>query len=348
MYRLQLLPSLVALGLAVICAQAHHHWGPPRFESLVTFGDSYTDDSRLNYFISHNNSAPPVGWVQPENPNSATGGYTWGHFVAQSAKVIRYNYAVSGASCSHQITSRWNPLTNAPFPSVLEYQIPAFLADSHHTSPDGDPFLNIPSPSTVYAIWVGTNDLGIYAFLTDSQVPGKTIPDYIDCVFNALDPVYRNGGRYFVIMNNAPAQLAPMYANKHSVFWPDKPENDTLERYRMWEQVVLVNEVMEYRTAVEARVKARYPGAEFAVMDIYGLLSDIYHHPGEYFHSQAPANVTGYIHHCDAGGQNCIRLENEDSFMWFDESHPSQRTEQIIAEEFVGVVRGESKWASYW
>jgi hypothetical protein len=40
-------------------------WSLKKFTSLVAFGDSYTDDSRLGYFGSHNGSAPPVGWVNP-------------------------------------------------------------------------------------------------------------------------------------------------------------------------------------------------------------------------------------------------------------------------------------------
>ena len=59
-------------------------------------------------------------------------------------------------------------------------------------------------------MWIGTNDLGVYAFLTDSQVPNKTIVDYIECVFQALDQVYANGGRFFVLQNIAPLQLTPL------------------------------------------------------------------------------------------------------------------------------------------
>lgn len=40
-------------------------WNLARFKSLVTFGDSYTDESRYNYFATHNGSAPPPGWVDP-------------------------------------------------------------------------------------------------------------------------------------------------------------------------------------------------------------------------------------------------------------------------------------------
>ena len=40
-------------------------WDLQNFTSLIAFGDSYTDDSRLGYFIAHNGSAPPTGWVDP-------------------------------------------------------------------------------------------------------------------------------------------------------------------------------------------------------------------------------------------------------------------------------------------
>jgi len=40
-------------------------WADAGFTSLVTFGDSYTDEQRISYFINHNGTAPPVGWVEP-------------------------------------------------------------------------------------------------------------------------------------------------------------------------------------------------------------------------------------------------------------------------------------------
>lgn len=46
-------------------------WRLKKFTSLVAFGDSYTDDSRLGYFIENNGSAPPVGWVNPAVSSSS-------------------------------------------------------------------------------------------------------------------------------------------------------------------------------------------------------------------------------------------------------------------------------------
>ncbi|KAF7587957.1 hypothetical protein BBP40_006496, partial [Aspergillus hancockii] len=63
MHTLHLLLGLLALDTTL--AHPTQKWGPKKFKSLVTFGDSYTDDSRLSYFYEHNATAPPVGWEQP-------------------------------------------------------------------------------------------------------------------------------------------------------------------------------------------------------------------------------------------------------------------------------------------
>lgn len=199
--------------------------------------------------------------------------------MAQIAHVNRYNYAVRGAGCSNEITPREFDTIHAPYPSVLEYEIPAFLADSKYITREGKKFLHLPPKETVYAIWIGTNDLGSDAFITDSQVPGKTIPDVIECVYASLDRVYANGGRYFVLMNLPPLQLAPQYATpemggvRRDSWWEDKPANITEVSYRMWEQVSMANDVFGYKTPFEVHVARRYPGANVTVMDMFGLVS---------------------------------------------------------------------------
>ncbi|KAL4782193.1 hypothetical protein BJX76DRAFT_349579 [Aspergillus varians] len=345
--------AVLLLDLSGTHAHRPHHWGLREWKGLVTFGNSYTDDTRLEYFESHNGSAPPVGWQQPTSNDSYSGGHTWGYFASEIANLKRFNYAVSGAVCSNLITPRTYPVINALYPSVLEYEIPAYLADSNYTDCNGERFMDIHSNETVYSIWIGTNDLGNRAFLTDSQVKGAVIPDYIECVYQALDEVYANGGKHFVIMNLAPLQLAPLYAIPEngglvsSSSYPDKGANITEISYRMWESVVTTNDVFYYKTAYESKIAHRYPGAQLAVMDMYGLISDIYHNPIEYL--AEPANVTGYVNHCNRTTGHCERQPNEASFLWFDELHPSERTDEIIGQEFVNVVAGNnSRWATYW
>jgi hypothetical protein len=87
------------------------------FNSLVAFGDSYTDENRLNYFGIHNGSALPAVTFLPESFSMAGGGRTWPRYVIQytGAKVggkwktpmTLYDYAVSGAVCSNLVTPRY-------------------------------------------------------------------------------------------------------------------------------------------------------------------------------------------------------------------------------------------------
>jgi hypothetical protein len=66
--------QLLATTLAFAPVQAGHAaqaWKEGKFKTLVTFGDSYTDENRLGYFIQNNGTAPPVGWEQPVVCNSS-------------------------------------------------------------------------------------------------------------------------------------------------------------------------------------------------------------------------------------------------------------------------------------
>jgi hypothetical protein len=59
-----------------------------------------------------------------------------------------------------------------------------------------------------------------------------------------------------------------------------------------------------------------------------------------------PLNITGFDQHCSATGYTTVGAV--DNFMWFGELHPSERADQIIAQEFAKVVEGSSAYATYW
>lgn len=196
----------------------------------------------------------------------------------QYADVNLYNYAVSGAVCSNDITPRYFSAIDAPFPALKQYEIPAYIADSKYVEQNGTKFMINPPDETVYAIWDGTNDLGYYAFIQDEQVEGTTIVTYTDCIYNQIQRVYDNGGRYFVLFNIAPLNLAPEYAAPPydvgaNQYWPDKPKNHTLLNQRMLEEVVTVNAIFEYRTPFTVEIQRRFPGISIANFDVHGLVS---------------------------------------------------------------------------
>lgn len=213
-----------------------------------------------------------------KNNNTSSGGYIWPRLVANDTGVNLYNYAVNGAVCSNKITPRWYSTINADFPSTLEYSIPAYVADSNHITSDGEQFLNIPPLETAYAVWLGGNDLGVGGFLDDAEIRGKTIPDFVECIYQVFDKIYQNGGRFFVLMNSSPMQLAPLFATPENGgvgsdhYWIHKPKNITEVSYRMQEHMLMTNDVYKYKTPYELLIANRYSGAHFAIMDTNSLV----------------------------------------------------------------------------
>ncbi|KAF7846386.1 hypothetical protein BT93_L4474 [Corymbia citriodora subsp. variegata] len=289
-----------------------------------------------------------------QNYASADGGRPWPEYVKQYYGLSLFDYAWQGAVCSIDIIPRIVGGINNPSWGIKEGEIPAYLNDTQYTEPDGIRFEPDPAEKTVYAFWIGVNDVGVGAFLTDSQAGNNTLVNYTDCVYDQMQRVYDNGGRYFVLFNLPPLQLAPLYAlpDQGGVgpcrFWPDKPDNLTAISYRMLEQVATVDSIFDYRTPYAVQIQKRYPGSHFAVFNVNGLMTDIYNNPTQYLNGSAPLNVTGYVHHCDTSGEDCTTLSDPDSFMWYDELHPSEQAARVVAAAFVDVLKGISPWAQYW
>ena len=189
---------------------------------------------------------------------------------------------------------------------------------------------------TVYAIWIGTNDIGLNGFLTNGQRPGKILPDQIDCVYDVLDGIYAAGGRIFVIMSTPPLHLAPLYANEtlsdgaNSTWWPDKPAwNATRVAETMLEYTSMINTIHGYRIPHEVLISGRFENASFAYFDVNRLMQEIYRHPEQYFTSEDDGTVSGRL-------------------MWSDALHPSMQTCRIIAWHFLDMLDGGNDYAEYW
>ncbi|PQE31364.1 acetyl esterase protein [Rutstroemia sp. NJR-2017a WRK4] len=349
--------ALLAGGAAAVAVPDQHSSGRwiPHFNNLVAFGDSYTDESRLSYFFAHNGSAPPPGTLLPSSNSTASGGVTWDRFVSDYSGAKLYDYAVSGAVCDNKIIYRYLAGINGPFPDVV-YEVDAFVADTKYVNTSTKTntlYTNRKSDNTVYSMWIGTNDLGNGAFLTDSSLGETTIPDYIDCIFDRFDGIYATGARYFVLMNLAPLQLSPLYGMPDagglnaSHYWTDKPSNITEVSGKMKEYTKLSNSVFDYRVPYELLIKRRYPGASIAIFDTNTLMTDIYNNPTKFL--PAPAVVDKPYILCDLSGSPCPQQPgNIEGYMWYDELHPSPGTDKVIANEFINVVKGTSKYATYW
>jgi phospholipase/lecithinase/hemolysin len=74
--------------------------------------------------------------------------------------------------------------------------------------------------------------------------------------------------------------------------------------------------------------------------------SDIIEDPEHFLNGTAKPNVTGSCFSCQTG--ECQRCTSRDSFLWFDELHPSEQASRLIAKEFKKITDGLSKHAEYW
>jgi hypothetical protein len=250
------------------------------------------------------------------NQTGSTGGYTWPRIAVDKADAKLFNFAVGGASCSEKIIYRQFDPIDGPFPGVLEGELPAFESQL-----GSEPYSDLTADNTVYGVWIGTNDFGNGAFLTDQQQPGKTITDYINCLWDVYDRIYSNGGRRFVLLNLSPLEKLPQYDASQgldTIYFPDHTENNmTMLEYKIAQYTTTVNTAFDYGVPFQVLVQDRWPGAVFSVFNVHQLLLDIYNNPDEYL--AAPADSKGVYRRCNPEDSNDCTDSNEslDSFLWY-------------------------------
>jgi GDSL-like Lipase/Acylhydrolase len=204
-----------------------------------------------------------------QSSSTATGGKTWARFVSQYTGVKLFNYAVSGAVCSNSLTPRTLSETVGLFPSVQDYEIPAYLADIKAPN-----FPRLSPKDTLYAVWIGTNDLGGDCIITG--LPNVGLTNYTSCVTDIVKRLYDNGARNFMMLNVAPIELAPLYApieeggsEGPNRFWRRKGANATGISRRMRDLTQGSNEIFKYKIPAEL---ATLKGARVGMLDTYGLV----------------------------------------------------------------------------
>ncbi|KAH9922175.1 uncharacterized protein B0H18DRAFT_1018378 [Fomitopsis serialis] len=265
------LRSLSALVACLSLAWTSNGQGPypGQIKNLVTFGDSYSDV-----------------YVPGDN------GTSWPTYAAMYGNFTLYPFAKSGATCS-------NYLTYKPFPPVFEYQLPLYFTEKYNGSLELDP------TSTIYTLWIGTNDVGVNALLTGRQTPGVTL---------WVKVLYTSGARNFVFQNMLPLQDTILYSadSYPNRYW-------TAER-NSTEWNVMMTEITNTGNAL---------GAHLGYFNSFGLVADIRANPQNYLNGTAPLNVTGCINSCvyqlnenTAGPVTCDVAEGtaRDSFLWYSVS----------------------------
>ncbi|KZV97992.1 hypothetical protein EXIGLDRAFT_810005, partial [Exidia glandulosa HHB12029] len=269
---------------------------------------------------------------------AADGGVQWPYYLGLYGNYTIWNYAVGGAVCSNSLT----PLYGEP--DVSGGQMDWFIQD--HIGLHGRLLLDPDSFSVI--IFVGTNDVGFGSFLTDDQPDNSTLPDIADCQLHTIRRLHSLGARKFVLNLLTPLQLTKLYSNSSdpTIYHP-APHNGTVWHKRMNDLVHTMNRLLS--DGVKS-INSEWRGnGRVEIFDTYRLFQEMFHHPMRYFNGSIPANVTGHCHQCpdpddyrQCGLGDCT-LDQRDSYMYWDELHPS---EQYVVNPQTGAAPGNREVAN--
>lgn len=350
-------------------------WVKSHFKSLVTFGDSLTDGGLAEAIMTKVMVDGEI-MLEPGTPlehstRTPNGGRSWTSYVTQyvqedsNQKLELYNYAIAGAVCNSEIVPIMFEGLDFAMPGVIDYELPMFQRDldANRLGTD-EPYFNPPldAESTVYAVWIGHNDLGNNGFISNKQAPGYTIQNVTNCVFESFDEIYRLGGRLFVVGTLLPLELTPLYANKTlnglaaPSLWPEKEHLDQdLIANGIRSLTNAFNNILKYQTPFELKFAERYPDAHFAVFDGNSVIRNIYHNPTQYLNGTIDPVIQRPAAECALNELNLSEckpvgdaIENPDAFMWFDDIHATEQTHRVLAREFVKMLDGESNYTTYY
>ncbi len=80
----------------------------------------------------------------------------------------------------------------------------------------------------------------------------------------------------------------------------------------------------------------------------------MYDNPAKYLNGTAPLNVTGAVLSCvfplnsDDGTCTQVNGTDRDSYLWWDELHPSEQADRIVAREIAKTMTGQgSQWETW-
>lgn len=302
----------IAIGSTLGTTPTNNPLASKQITAFVPFGDSYTD----TFSPSNGGTAWPVYAVDYASKTRERG-----------LPVELFPFARSGATCSNNITNR-------PFPSVFESQLPLWEQEKQNGTLGY--LKNHGQDSALYFLWIGTNDVGDNGLLTGHGAPGVTLVDVTTCMINWVKVVYQNGGRNFMFTNVSgffegfeflkymlnektfsykmlPLQRTPLYSTTSYTnhYWTAE-RNTTSWNVQMKETVASGNELTKLMLGAllptlhgihlgkyaSSTVNPYIDEVLTGIFDAYGLFSDILDRPSVYLNGTAPLNTTGAVKSC--------------------------------------------------
>ncbi|KIK56863.1 carbohydrate esterase family 16 protein [Collybiopsis luxurians FD-317 M1] len=334
-------PVLLALGLGYLGNAPFQV--AARITDVVLFGDSYTDQSRAHSIANGSFPGKDYQEVFPPIDFAADGGVQWPWYLGLYGNYTIWNYAVGGAVCSNNLT----PLFDEP--DVISGQEFWFIQDHIDGYNTSKQRLLLDPSSFVVIQYIGTNDVGINSFVTFNESANVSLPNVADCQLDHLRAMHKLGARNFILNSLIPLQLTKLYSNSSdpTIYFPHVHDGNAWNN-GMYNLVHSLNRMLSDGVKV---LNGEWGGeGRVEWFDTYGFFEEMYNNPTNFFNGSIPANVTGHCHQCpdpddftQCGIGDCT-LDERDSYMWWDELHPSEQTGRNLAMETFKKIEGKSKF----
>ncbi|KAL4933229.1 SGNH/GDSL hydrolase family protein [Aspergillus undulatus] len=165
---------------------------------LISFGDSYTSTS-FNITGAKPSSSNPLG--NPPYPGwTSAGGANWiSNLVAtyNDSLLLNYNLAYGGATVNASLVAPYTPEVYSFIDQVEEFT--EYLAPKPAFAP-------WTANSTLFAVWMGVNDVGGSWYQAN---PDALQTEILDQLFEQIEIVYDGGARNFALLTVPPTERTP-------------------------------------------------------------------------------------------------------------------------------------------
>ncbi|KAG2173335.1 hypothetical protein INT43_004709 [Umbelopsis isabellina] len=214
---------------------------------LVVFGDSWTENG--------DGPLTQASYLQDGFLGRAVNGPTWAEYLTVENGIDLYDFAVAGATANN---------TNVPrgIPDVQQ-QVQQYLTYTGNAS--------LPSASTLYAIWIGVNDIhDIYTNNNASDQRAAKVEIAAESVLNAVNTLYQKSkARRFLLPATPPIGYLPILTNGSSSAH-HQPADELAKSFN--------HRVKHYL----AEFRKEHQDAEIQTFNSYSYIMDIIKDPTEY------------------------------------------------------------------
>ncbi|KAH9864134.1 hypothetical protein J1614_010068 [Plenodomus biglobosus] len=303
--------SLVATTvLAARPVQAHGNgsssWSEWRnVKQLFVFGDSYTQTG-FDVNGTQPNAANPFG--NPTYPGwTSSNGPNWIGFLTttyNASSLLTYNMAYGGATVDSALVTPYAPTVLSLKDQVESEFLPKYGIH--------DPSTPWSSASSLFAFFIGINDVGNSWWLNNSSLYDAIFAEYEGLV----DDVYATGARNFLFLSTPPVNLAPLTLNK----------NDS--GYSVREEGKVILDWNARLDGMAKGLKAKYEDTAVFVHDTHGVFDAVIKNPSVFEQTQGLKNTTGFCAAYANGtptwytkDASCEHAVNE--YLWLNDLHPT-------------------------